>query len=103
MLENLATHYINWLSFRIHNEIKHNNTIFIKTKNVIAANDIATKVDLIKNKEAEIEKVSMSISVTVDNEINLKKFIRKRSDRWHLKNINTQNWHEKKVRKLNAY
>ena len=51
--------------------------IVIKTKNVVAANDLATRIDLIKSKETEIEKASMSMSVTADNEINLNKFKRK--------------------------
>ena len=42
-------------------------------KNVVAANDVATKADLIKNKEIKIEKTSMSMSVIADNRINLNK------------------------------
>ena len=74
-----------------------------KTKNVITVNDVATKVDLIKNKETETEKALMSMSVIIDNEVNSNKFKGRRSDRWYLKDINTQNKHGKKIRKLNAY
>ena len=74
-----------------------------KTKNAVAASNVATKVDLIKNKETKTEKISMSINVTADDEINLRKFKKRRSDQWHLKDINMQNRYEKKIRKLNAY
>ena len=56
MFENLATHYIKWLSFRIHNEAKYNNAILIKTKNAVAASDVGTRIDLIKNKKIKIKK-----------------------------------------------
>ena len=75
----------------------------IKTKNTAAANDVATKADLIKNNEIKTEKILMSMSVTVDDKININKFERKRSDQWHLKDMNTQNKQEKKMRKLNVY
>ena len=64
-----------------YNKAKHNNAILIKMKNVVAANDVATKIDLIRNKETEIKKTLMSMNVTVDNEINFNKFKRKQSDR----------------------
>ena len=47
--------------------------------------------------------MSMSISVTVDDEMNLNKFKRKRNDRSYLRNMSTQNGHEKKMRKLIVY
>ena len=43
---------------------------------------------MIKNKETKTENTSMSISVTVDDEINLNKFKRKRSDQGYLKDMN---------------
>ena len=79
LLENLATHCIKWLPFRIHNETKYNNVILIKMKNVVIVNDVATKADLIKSKETETEKASVSMNVIADDEINLNKFKRKRS------------------------
>ena len=94
---------VKWLSFRIYNEAKHNNAILIKTKNLIVANGVATRTDLIKNKKTKIEKTLMSMSVTADDEINSNKFKRKRSDRWYLKDMNMQNKYRKKIRKLNAY
>ena len=80
MLENLAMHCIKWFSLRIHNEAKYNNAILIKTKNVTAASDVATRTDLIKNKKTEIEKALMSMNVTADDKINLNKFKKKRSN-----------------------
>ena len=43
-------------------------------KNAVAANDIATRINLIKNKETEVEKISVSMNVIIDDEINLNKF-----------------------------
>ena len=103
MLEDLATHYIKWLSFRIYNEAKHNNAILIKKKNAVAASDVATRTDLIKSKETEAEKASVSMSVIVEDEVDLNRFKRRRSDRWHLKDISMQKKYEKKMRKFNVY
>ena len=50
-------------------------------KNVAVASDVATRINLIKNKKTEIEKASMSINVIADDEVNFNKFKRKRSDR----------------------
>ena len=61
--------------------MKHNNAILTETKNAAVANDIATRIDLIKSKETEVEKISMSINMIVNDEINLSKFKRRRSDR----------------------
>ena len=60
--------------------MKHNNAILIKRKNVVAASNVATRTDLIKNKEIKTEKTSMLMNVTADDEINSSKFKRKRSD-----------------------
>ena len=87
MFEDLATHYIKWLSFRIHNEAKHNNAILIKTKNAVAANDVATRTDLIKNKKTKAEKVSVSMNMTINDEVNLNKLKKRRSDRWYLRDM----------------
>ena len=103
MFENLATHCIKWLSFRIHNKTKHNNAVLTKTKNVIIVNNVVTRTDLIRNKQTKVEKASMSINVTADDEINLNKFKRKQNDRWHWRNMSTQNKYAKKMRKLNVY
>ena len=103
VLENLVMHCIKWLSFRIHNEIEYNNAILIKTKNAVAANNVAMRTDLIKNKKTEIKQTSVSINVIADDEVNLNKFKKRWSDRWHLKDIDTQNRHEKKMRKFNVY
>ena len=48
--------------------------ILIKTKNVVTANDVATRTDFIKNKKTETEKMSMSMNVTADHKVNLNKF-----------------------------
>ena len=48
--------------------------ILIETKNIVIANDVAIKIDLIKNKKIKVKKISVSINITVDNEINLNKF-----------------------------
>ena len=45
----------------------------IETKNAVIVNDVATRIDLIKNKKIE-KKISVSMSVTVNNEKNSKKF-----------------------------
>ena len=50
-------------------------------KNAIAANDVVTKTDLIKNKKTKTKRTSVSMNVTVDDKINLNKFKRKQSDR----------------------
>ena len=76
VLENLATHCMKWLSFRIHNEKKHNDAILIKTENAVAANDVATRTDLIKSKEIKTEKTLMSLSRIVDDEVNSNEFKR---------------------------
>ena len=44
--------------------------ILIKTKNAVAASDVATRTDLIKSKKIKVKKIFMSISVTADDEIN---------------------------------
>ena len=88
MFEDFATHCIKWFLFRIYNETRHNNAILIKTKNVVAASDVATRIDLIKNKETKAEKTSVSMNIIVDNEINSSKFKRKQNDWWHLKDMN---------------
>ena len=81
MLENLATYYIEWLSFRIHNEAKYNNVILTETKNAVAISNVAIITDLIIIKKTETEKILISICVTVDDKINLNKFKKRRSDR----------------------
>ena len=50
-------------------------------KNAGVANDVATRVDLIINKKTEIEKTSILMNVIADDEINLNKFKKRRSDR----------------------
>ena len=75
----------------------------IETKNAAAASDVATRINLIKNKETETEKMLMSMNVTIDDEINLNNFKRKQNDWWYLKDINMQNKYEKKIHKLNIY
>ena len=103
VFEDLATHCIKWFPFRIHNEAKHNNAILTKTKNVVVVSDVATKADLIKSKKIKTEKTSVLMNVTADDKVNLNRFERRWSDRWYLKDMNTQNRHEKKIRKLNVY
>ena len=103
MPEDFATHCIKWLSFQIHNETKYNNAILTQTKNAVAANDVATRIDLIKNKEIKTKKTSVSMNVINYDKVNLNKFKRRRNDRWHLKDMNTQNKHEKEMRKFNIY
>ena len=50
-------------------------------KNVVAADDVATRIALTKNKEIKTEKTLMLMNVTADNRINLNKFKKKRNDR----------------------
>ena len=54
--------------------------ILIETKNAVAVNNVATRTNLIKNKKTKVKKLSVSMSVTADNKINLNKFKRKRND-----------------------
>ena len=80
IFENLVTHCIKWLSFRIHNETRHNNVILTEIKNVVVANDVATRTDWIKSKETKIKKTSVSMNVTADDEVNSNKFKKKRNN-----------------------
>ena len=75
----------------------------IKTKNIASVSDVATRTDLIKSKETEIKKMSVSMNVTVDDIVNSSKFKKKRNDQWLLKDMNMQNRYEKEMRKFNAY
>ena len=74
-----------------------------ETKNAVIANDVATKVNLIKNKKTKAEKMSVPMNVIVDDEINSSKFKKRRSDRRHLRNMNTLNKYKKKIYKLKIY
>ena len=74
MPENPAMHCIKWLLFRIYNKAKYNNAILIKTKNVVTANDVTTRTDLIKSIKIKIKKASVLMSVIVDDELNSNKF-----------------------------
>ena len=50
-------------------------------KNVVTANDVATRTNLIKSKKTKTEKTSVSMNVIANDEINLNKFKRRRSGR----------------------
>ena len=49
-------------------------------KNVVAANDVVTRTDLIKNKKTETEKASVLMNVIAYDKINSNEFEKSRSD-----------------------
>ena len=49
-------------------------------KNAVAANDVVTRINLIKNKETGAEKASMSMNIILHDEINSNKFKKRRED-----------------------
>ena len=49
-------------------------------KNAVVANAVATKIDLIKNKETKTEKMSILMNVIAHDKINLNKFKRRRNN-----------------------
>ena len=59
--------------------MKFHNAIFIEIKNAIAANDVATRTDLLKSRKIETEEISALMNVIVDDKIILNKFKTKRS------------------------
>ena len=68
------------MPFRIHNKVKHNNAILTEIKNVIIINDVATRIDLRRNKETEAGKTSILMNVIIDDEINLNEFKKRQND-----------------------
>ena len=49
-------------------------------KNIVGVNDVATRINLIKNKKTEIKKTLVSMNVIADGEVNLNKLKRKQND-----------------------